>query len=87
MLFMKSQEKAPTRREMKIVVDRRNARMASVKCDGVVLFTLKTDVSGMHPSLVVTATETYLKTMAKGKAGIALWNGPAGIPPRNLKLP
>ena len=28
---------------------------------------------------VVVATETYLKTMGKGKTGIALWNGPAGV--------
>ena len=29
----------------------------------------------MHPSIVVVARETYLKTMTKGKTGIVLWNG------------
>ena len=84
---MKPQEKVSPRREMKIVVDRNDPRSAAVKCDGKTVFVIKTDVSGVHPSVIVTATETYLKTMIKGKAGIALWNGPAGIPPRNLKLP
>lgn len=82
---MKPKEKPPLRREAKIIVDRSDPRMATVRCDGKVLFTLKTDVSGMHPSLVVVATETYLKFMAKGKTGIALWNGTAGLTPRNPK--
>lgn len=84
---MKAKVKAPARREMKIIVKAKDARTAVVECDGKTVFTIKTDVSGMHPSVVVVATETYLKTMVKGKTGIALWNGPAGIPPRNLKLP
>ncbi len=83
---MKPQEKPPLRRDARIVVDRNDPRMATVKCDGKVIFTIKTDVSGMHPSLVVVATETYLKTMGKGKTGIALWNGSAGLKARNLKL-
>ena len=83
---MKPLDKTPLRRDARIVVDRSDARMATVKCDGKVIFTIKTDVSGMHPSLVVVATETYLKTMGKGKTGIALWNGPAGVKARNLKL-
>ncbi len=83
---MKAQEKAPPRRDVRIIVDRKDARMATVKCDDKVIFTIKTDASGMHPSIVVVATETYLKTMGKGKTGIALWNGPAGVKARNLKL-
>ena len=71
---------------MKIVVDRNDSRMATVKCGDQVIFTIKTDTSGMHPAIVVVATETYLKTMGKGKTGIALWNGPAGVKPRNLTL-
>jgi hypothetical protein len=85
MPHMKAQEKPPLRRDVKIVVDRSDPRLATVRYDGKVLFTLKTDVSGMHPSLVVVATETYLKFMAKGKTGIALWNGTAGLTPRNPK--
>ena len=83
---MKALEKAPPRRDVRIIVDRKDARMATVKCDDKVIFTIKTDASGMHPSIVVVATETYLKTMGKGKTGIALWNGPAGVKARNLKL-
>ena len=60
--------------------------MATVEHDGKVIFTIKTDVSGMHPSIIVVATETHLKSMEKGKTGIALWNGPAGLNTRNLKL-
>jgi hypothetical protein len=82
---MKAQEKQPLRRDVKIVVDRNDPRMATVKYDGKVIFTLKTDVSGMHPSLIAVATETYLKFMPKGKTGIALWNGTAGLVARNLK--
>jgi hypothetical protein len=82
---MKPQEKPAPRRDVKIVVDRADPRMATVRYDGKVIFTLKTDVSGMHPSLIVVATETYLKTMSKGKTGIALWNGTAGLTPRSPK--
>lgn len=60
--------------------------MATVLHDGKVLFTIKADVSGMHPSIIVVAMETHLKTMEKGKTGIALWNGAAGVNTRNLKL-
>lgn len=49
--------------------------MASVMHENKAIFTIKTDVSGMHPSIVVVARETYLKTMTKGKTGIVLWNG------------
>lgn len=59
--------------------------MATVEHDGKVLFTLKTDVSGMHPSLIVVATETHLKTMEKGTTGIALWNGTVGLHARPAK--
>ena len=84
---MKPKGNPVIRRDVRIVVDRNDPRTAVVKDNGKVIFTIKTDISGMHPSLVVVATETYLKTMAKGKSGIALWNGMAGIAPRNLKLP
>lgn len=60
--------------------------MATVVHDGKVIFTIKTDVSGMHPSIIVVATETHLKSMEKGKTGIALWNGAIGLT-RNMKLP
>ena len=83
---MKNLDKMPLRRKVKIVVDPKDPRLASVMHENKVIFTIKTDVSGMHPSLVVVATETYLKTMGKGKTGIALWNGPAGLKARNLKL-
>lgn len=74
---MKIPEKAPPRRNVKIVVDRKDPRMATVVHGSKVIFTIKTDVSGMHPSIIVVATETHLKTMAKGKTGMALWNGTA----------
>ena len=80
---MKAQEKAPPRRDVRIIVDRKDARMATVKCDDKVIFTIKTDVSGMHPSIIVVATETHLKTMAKGKTGIVLWNG-TGVLKRDI---
>ena len=83
---MKNLDKMPLRRKVKIVVDPKDPRLASVMHENKVIFTIKTDVSGMHPSLVVVATETYLKTMGKGKTGIALWNGSAGLKARNLKL-
>ncbi len=72
---MSSLDKMPLRRKVGIVVDPKDPRMAAVMHDGQVLFTIKTDVSGMHPSIVVVARATYLKTMAKGKTGIVLWNG------------
>ena len=65
----------PLRRKVKIVVDPKDPRLASVMHENKVIFTIKTDVSGMHPSIVVVARETYLKTMTKGKTGIVLWNG------------
>jgi hypothetical protein len=84
---MKPNERPSPRRDLRIVVHRADPRMATVKYDGKGIFTLKTDDSGMHPSLIVVATKTYLKTMVKGKTGIALWNGTAGLKARNLKLP
>ncbi len=81
---MKALPKPPARRNVHIVVNRKDPRLATVEHDGKVLFTLKTDVSGLHPSLVVVATETYLKTMEKGTTGIALWNGTVGMNSRNL---
>ena len=72
---MKNLDKMPLRRKVKIVVDPKDPRLASVMHENKVIFTIKTDVSGMHPSIVVVARETYLKTMTKGKTGIVLWNG------------
>lgn len=72
---MKNLDKMPLRRKVKIVVDPKDPRMASVMHENKAIFTIKTDVSGMHPSIVVVARETYLKTMTKGKTGIVLWNG------------
>ena len=82
---MKKSEAAPLRRNVKIVVNRKDPRMASVLHDDKVIFTLKTDVSGMHPSIIVVATETHLKSMEKGKASIVLWNGSAGWGTREQK--
>lgn len=53
--------------------------MASVVHDGKTIFTIKTDVSGMHPSIIVTATVTHLKHLAKGTTGMTLWNGTSGF--------
>lgn len=72
---MNHPDKMPLRRNVRIVADRKNPRMATVMHDDQVIFTIKTDVSGMHPSIIVVATETYLKSMTKGKTGIVLWNG------------
>ena len=72
---MKNLDKMPLRRKVKIVVDPKDPRLASVMHENKAIFTIKTDVSGMHPSIVVVARETYLKTMTKGKTGIVLWNG------------
>ena len=82
---MKNIAAKPPRRNVSIVVNRKDPRMASVLHDGKVIFTLKTDVSGMHPSIVVVAMETHLKSMERGKAGIVLWNGSAGLSERNLQ--
>lgn len=83
---MKLIDKAPLRRKVRIVVNPKDPRMATVMHDRKVIFTIKTDVSGMHPSIIVVATDTYLKSMEKGKTGITLWNGAAGFNTRNLKL-
>lgn len=81
---MKILDKTPLRRNVRIVVNRKDPRMATVMHDDNVIFTIKTDVSGVHPSIIVVATETHLKSMGKGKAGITLWNGTVGLHPRNL---
>jgi len=52
--------------------------MATVVHDGKPIFTIKTDVSGVHPSIIVVATVTHLKYMCKGTTGITLWNGTSG---------
>jgi hypothetical protein len=39
----------------------------------------------MHPSIIVVATETHLKSMEKGKASIVLWNGSAGWNARGVQ--
>lgn len=80
---MNTLTRRPDRRKVLIVVDPKDPRRASATHDGKVIFTIRTDVSGVHPSLVVVATETYLKSMAKGKTGITLWNGSAGFAPPN----
>ena len=83
---MKLLSKLPPRKtanETRIVVDPKDARTATVTHNRKVIFTIKTDVSGMHPSIIVVATETYLKSMEKGKTGITLWNGTAGLNTRN----
>ena len=72
---MKNLDKMPLRRKVKIVVDPKDPRLASVMHENKAIFTIKTDVSGVQPALVVAAKETYLKTMTKGKTGIVLWNG------------
>jgi hypothetical protein len=83
---MKLLDKTPLRRNVRIVVNRNDPRMATVLHDDKVIFTIKTDVSGMHPSIIVVATETHLKSMEKGKTGIALWNGAIGLNPRSPKF-
>ena len=83
---MKTLGKTPLRRDVKIVVNRKDPRMATVMHDCKVIFTIKSDVSGMHPSIIVVATKTHLKSMEKGSTGIALWNGTIGLNTRNLKL-
>lgn len=72
---MNNSDKLPLRRKVRIVVDPKDPRLATVMHDDQAIFTIKTDVSGMHPSVVVVARRTYLKSMTKGKTGIILWNG------------
>lgn len=86
---MRSTRKPPPPKVVKvtkIVVDEKDARQAKVYHDGRVLFTIRTDVSGMHPSIIVVAQETQLKALEKGKTGIVLWNATPGVETRNLKL-
>jgi hypothetical protein len=71
---------------MKIVIDPTDPRSAKVMHDGKALFTIKTDTSGAQPSIIVTVTETHLKSMTSGKTKIALWNANAGAAERSLKL-
>ena len=73
--------KAPYR--TRIVVDPNDERAATVLHDRKVIFTIRTNESGMYPSIVIAATDTYLKCMDKGRTGIVLWNGGAGLEPRN----
>jgi hypothetical protein len=86
---MRLPRKPPPRKVVKpihIVVDAKDPRQAKVIHDERVLFTIRTDVSGMHPSIIVVAQETQLKAMEKGKTGLVLWNAPPGRDTRNLKL-
>lgn len=82
---MKHPVKSVPRRNLRIVVSRKEPQTARVMHDEKVIFSIKTDVSGMHPSIIVVATETYLKSMAMGKTGIALWNGAAGMNTRFVR--
>lgn len=72
--------------QMKIVVDPKDPRSAKVIHDGVVLFTIRTDLSGTKPSIMVVATETHLKFMESGRTGISLWNGAASLAKRSLSF-
>lgn len=86
---MRSPRKPPPRKVVKvtkIVVDDKDPRQAKVIHDDRVLFTIRTDVSGMHPSIIVVAQETQLKAMEKGKTGLVIWNATPGRDTRNLKL-
>ncbi len=83
---MKPTSTSSLRRNVKIVVNRKDPRTATVVHDGKIIFTIKTDVSGMHPSIIVVATVTHLKSMEKGSTGIALWNGSIGLHARNSIL-
>jgi hypothetical protein len=69
----------------RIVVNPKDARMATVTHNRKVIFTIKTDVSGVNPSIIVVATETRLKSMEKGKTGIVLWNGSPEFDPRHQR--
>jgi hypothetical protein len=83
---MKLVSKLPARKianVTKIIIDPKDARMATVTHNRKVIFTIKTDVSGVNPSIIVVATETRLKSMEKGKTGIILWNGSAEFDPRH----
>lgn len=75
---MKSKPAVTARRNVKIVVNPKDSRLATVVHDGKTIFTIKTDVSGMHPSIIVIATLTHLKSLGKGTTGITLWNGTHG---------
>ena len=75
---MKPSSPTPSRRNVHFVVNRKDPRVATVIHDGKTLFTIKTDVSGMHPSIVVVAAVSHLKMMTKGSTGVTLWNGTSG---------
>jgi hypothetical protein len=86
---MKSRKTSPAPRlgnQTRIVVDPKDPRTATVVRDRQVIFSIRTDESGVNPSIVVMAMQTHLKSMEKGKAGIVLWNGRMGVGTRNLKL-
>lgn len=76
---MKFLNNTSLKRNVRIVVDQKDPRTATVMHNRKVIFTIKTDVSGMHPSIIVVAMETHLKSMGKGKTGITLWNGTAEL--------
>ena len=81
---MKQARIAPARRnESHIAVDALDPRKATVVHDGKVIFTIRTDASGVNPSIIVVATETFLKSMEKGKTGMVLWNGGAATSVRS----
>lgn len=86
---MKLGSKLPAARKIpsvtKIVVNPKDSRMATVTHNRKVIFTIKTDVSGVNPSIIVVATETRLKSMEKGKTGIVLWNGSPEFDPRQQR--
>ena len=67
----------------RIVVDPHDERSATVLHARKVSFTSRTNESGMYPSIVIAATDTYLKSMEKGRTGIVLWNGGAGLDSRH----
>jgi hypothetical protein len=78
--------KKPTTHRTRIVVDANDERAATVLYDRKVIFTIRTNESGMYPSIVIAATDTYLKCMDKGRTGIVLWNGGAGLETRSRPL-
>ncbi len=94
MAIVKPPKAAPARKptprrpshRARIVVDANDARAATVLYDRKVIFTIRTDESGMYPSIVIAATDTYLKCMDKGRTGIVLWNGGAGMETRSRPL-
>lgn len=86
---MKSLSNATVRKPVSrtvIQVDPKDRRLAKVTHNGKVIFTIKTDASGVNPSIIVVAAQTRLKAMEKGTTGIVLWNGRPGVDTRNLKL-